>query len=92
MKEEKAVRRRKLCLASYVVEANIHHPTNTSLLGDGIRVITRTVLKVKKIGLAVGMPFVNHTKKMKKDLKLPFTELPVQIPSEDEESAGSNKS
>ena len=48
---------------SYVVEANIHHPTDTSLLGDGIRVITRTVLRIKRVGLAVGVTFVNHTKK-----------------------------
>lgn len=37
LKEEKVIRGRKLCLGTYVVEANIDYPTDSSLLGDGIR-------------------------------------------------------
>jgi hypothetical protein len=28
-----------------VVEANIHHPTDSTLLGDGVRVLTRNMKK-----------------------------------------------
>lgn len=66
LKEEKLVRGRKLRLDTQVVEANIHYPTDTSLLRDGIRVITRAVKRVRKAGLAVGVPFVNHLRKAKK--------------------------
>jgi hypothetical protein len=49
-----------------VVEADIHYPTDTGLLADGIRVITRTVVKLKKAGVEIGSKFVNHTRKVKK--------------------------
>jgi IS5 family transposase len=68
LKEEKMVRGRKLRLDTYVVEANIHYPTDTSLLGDGIKVITRVVSRLKKAGLAADVSFVNHTRKLKKVL------------------------
>ena len=32
-----------------MVETNIHHPTDSSLLGDGVRVITRTLHKIRKV-------------------------------------------
>ena len=32
-----------------VVETNIHHPTNSSLLGDGVRVLIRTMKKITQI-------------------------------------------
>ncbi len=41
LKEEKLVRGKKLRLDTYVIEANIRYPTDTSLLDDGIKVITR---------------------------------------------------
>ena len=66
LKEGKVVRGKKLRIDTTVVESDIHYPTDIGLLSDGIRVITRTILKIKKVGLAVGVPFVNHTKKMKK--------------------------
>ena len=31
-----------------VVESNIHYPTDSSLLGDGARVLTRTMKKIEK--------------------------------------------
>lgn len=68
LKEEKVVRGRKLRLDTYVIEANIHYPTDTSLLADGMKVITRAAVRVKKTGLALGTPFVNHARKVKKIL------------------------
>jgi len=66
LKEEKVVRGRKFRTDTTVVEANIHYPTDTGLLADGVRVITRTVVKLKKLADGVGRGFVNHTRKVKK--------------------------
>lgn len=40
-KSLKVTRGRKLRVDSTVVEANVHPPTNSRLLGDGVRVISR---------------------------------------------------
>jgi IS5 family transposase len=37
-----------------VVETNIHYPTDSSLLGDGVRVLTRMMKKVTEIAGAAG--------------------------------------
>ena len=66
LKEEKVIRGRKLRIDTTVAEANIHYPTDTSLLADGIRVISRTVSRLKKVVVKVDSKFVNHTRKVKK--------------------------
>ena len=66
LKEEKIIRGRKFRTDTTVMEANIHYPTDTGLLADGVRVITRTVVKLKKLVNGVGRGFVNHTRKVKK--------------------------
>jgi transposase-like protein DUF772/DDE family transposase len=49
MAQEKcAVRGRKMRVDTTVVETNIHYPTDSSLLGDGARVLTRTMKKIEK--------------------------------------------
>jgi IS5 family transposase len=45
--EEGVIRGRKLRLDTTVVETNIHYPTDSSLLGDGARVLTRTMKKIE---------------------------------------------
>lgn len=42
------VRGRKLRADTTVVETNAHYPTDSSLLGDGARVLTRTMKKIEK--------------------------------------------
>jgi IS5 family transposase len=37
-----------------VVETNIHYPTDSTLLGDGVRVLTRAMRKITDIVGAVG--------------------------------------
>jgi hypothetical protein len=37
-----------------VVETNIHYPTDSSLLGDGVRVLTRAMKKITAIAGAAG--------------------------------------
>src|SRR5215468_4266363 len=52
--EKKVVRGRKLRVDTTVVETNIHYPTDSSLLGDGVRVLTRTMKKITTLAGTVG--------------------------------------
>jgi transposase, IS5 family len=52
--ENKVVRGRKMRVDTTVVETNIHYPTDSSLLGDGDRVLTRLMKKVTAIAGAAG--------------------------------------
>src|SRR3989442_1432216 len=47
-RQRKVVRGRKLRVDTTVVETNIHHPTDSTLLQDGVRVITRTLHKIRR--------------------------------------------
>jgi transposase, IS5 family len=44
----KVSRGRKLRVDSMVVETNIHHPTDSALLGDGVRVLSRLIRRARK--------------------------------------------
>jgi len=44
----KVTRGRKLRVDSMVVESNIHQPTDSALLGDGVRVLSRLLRRAKK--------------------------------------------
>lgn len=47
-RERKVVRGWKLRVDTTVVETNVHYPTDSSLLSDGVRVLTRTLKKLKQ--------------------------------------------
>jgi IS5 family transposase len=47
-RQEKVVQGRKLRVDTTVVETNVHYPTDSSLLGDGARVLTRTMKQIEK--------------------------------------------
>lgn len=49
-REKKAVEGRKMRLDTTVTETNIHYPTDSSLLSDGVRVLTRTMKRIGEIG------------------------------------------
>src|SRR4030043_747223 len=53
-KDRKITRGRKLRVDTTVVETNIHYPTESGLLADGVRVLARLVRKVKQTGIATG--------------------------------------
>ncbi len=57
---EKGTKVRTDCL---VVESNIHHPTDSSLLWDCVRVLARLMKRAKK---AFGLDFVNHRLRAKR--------------------------
>ncbi len=46
-RERGVVRGRRMRVDTTVVETNIHYPTDSSLLGDGARVLTRTMKKIE---------------------------------------------
>jgi IS5 family transposase len=48
-----------------VVESNIHHPTDSALLGDGVRVLIRTMNKITGILGAVGTKLRDRSRSVK---------------------------
>ena len=48
-----------------VVETDIHHPTDSTLLGDGVRVLTRTMRKITEIVGAVGTKLRDRSRSVK---------------------------
>jgi len=46
--ERKVMRGRKMRVDTTAVETNVHYPTDSSLLGDGVRTITRLVSRTNK--------------------------------------------
>jgi len=48
------VQGRRMRVDTTVVETNIHYPTDAALLGDGVRVLTRTMKKITKLAGALG--------------------------------------
>ena len=68
----KVTRGRKLRTDATVVETNIHHPTDDTLLADGVRVISRLVCRVKGLipqgvrQAARGEPFRDRTRSAKR--------------------------
>jgi transposase, IS5 family len=56
---------RRMRLDTTVVETNIHYPTDSSLLGDGVRVLTRTMRKITKIAGEVGAKLRDRSRSVK---------------------------
>jgi IS5 family transposase len=53
-RETRVVSGRKLRVDTTVVETNIHYPTDSTLLGDGVRVLTRTMKYIQREGGQAG--------------------------------------
>jgi len=56
---------RRMRVDTTVVETNIHYPTDSSLLGDGVRVLTCTMNKITKIAGAVGAKLRDRSRSVK---------------------------
>lgn len=63
--EKKVAAGRKLRVDTTVVETNIHYPTDSSLLGDGVRVLTRVMKKVSEVSGQVGTELRNRSRSIK---------------------------
>ena len=57
---------KKLRIDSTVVESNIHHPTDSELLWDCVRVLTRLVKRAQRILGKAKVPAVDHTRRAKR--------------------------
>ena len=56
---------RRMRVAATVVETDIHHPTDSTLLGDGVRVLTRMMRKIANIAGAAGTKLRDRSRSVK---------------------------
>jgi IS5 family transposase len=56
---------RRMRVDTTVVETNVHYPTDSSLLGDGVRVLIRTMKKVRKITGEAGARLRDRSRSVK---------------------------
>jgi len=63
--EEGVAPGRKMRVDTTVVETNIHHPTDSTLLGDGVRVLTRVMKKIGAIAGAAGAKLRDRSRSVK---------------------------
>ena len=56
---------RRMRVDTTVVETDVHHPTDSTLLGDGVRVLTRIMRKVTQIAGAVGTKLRDRSRSVK---------------------------
>ena len=63
--EKKIVAGRRLRLDTTVVETDIHYPTDSTLLGDGVRVLTRTMKEIAQVAGAVGDKLRERTRSVR---------------------------
>src|SRR6266550_3103555 len=59
---------RRMRVYTTVVETDIHHPTDSTLLGDGVRVLTRTMRKITEIAGAAGAKLRDRSRSVKRRL------------------------
>jgi IS5 family transposase len=64
--EHGVVKGRKMRVDTTVVETNIHYPTDSGLLGDGARVLTRAMKKVEQRGGKLKRPIRDRTRSVNK--------------------------
>jgi IS5 family transposase len=76
---EHVVHGRRMRLDTTVVETNIHYPTDSSLLGDGVRVLTRTMKKITKLVGGAGAKLRDRSRSVKlRLLEIGRTDSPRQ--------------
>jgi IS5 family transposase len=64
-RQNKAAAGKKLRVDTTVVETNIHYPTDSTLLGDGVRVLTRVMKKISAVAGAAGTRFRDRSRAVK---------------------------
>jgi transposase, IS5 family len=63
--EHQVVAGRKMRLDTTVVETNIHYPTDSNLLGDGVRVLTRSMKRIMAIAGQQGARLRDRSRSVK---------------------------
>ena len=66
--EQKIVSGRRMRVDTTVVETNIHYPTDASLLGDGVRVLTRTMRRIADVSRCAGAGLRDRTRSTRRCL------------------------
>jgi transposase, IS5 family len=56
---------RRMRVDTTVTETNVHYPTDSSLLGDGVRVLIRTMKKITKIAGEAGVKLRDRSRSVK---------------------------
>src|ERR1700758_2035258 len=64
-RDKSVVTGRRMRVDTTVVESNIHYPTDSTLLGDGVRVLTRTMRKITDIVGMAGTKLRNRSRSVK---------------------------
>ena len=64
-REKRIIQGRRLRLDTTVVETDIHYPTDSSLLGDGVRVLTRAMKRIAQIAGAAGARLHDRTRSVR---------------------------
>lgn len=83
--ENKIVEGRKLRVDTTVVESNIHYPTDSTLLNDGVRVLTRVMKKVTEVAGRAGTQLRDRTRSVKRRM------LEIARASRDKSEKGQQK-
>jgi transposase, IS5 family len=64
-RDHRVAQGRRMRVDTTVVETNIHYPTDSSLLGDGVRVLTRTMKKITGIAGSAGAQLRDRSRSVK---------------------------
>ena len=64
-REKQGVKGRKMRLDTTVVETNIHYPTDSNLLGDGVRVLIRAMKRIGEIAAQQGARLRDRSRSVK---------------------------
>jgi IS5 family transposase len=64
-RDHRVAQGRRMRVDTTVVETNIHYPTDSSLLGDGVRVLTRMMKKITGIAGAAGTQLRDRSRSVK---------------------------
>lgn len=64
--KSKVVSGRRMRVDTTVVETNIHYPTDSTLMGDGVRVLTRVMKKVAAEAGSAGVSFRDRSRSVKR--------------------------
>lgn len=83
--ESKVITGRKMRVDTTVVETNIHYPTDSTLLNDGVRVLTRVMKQVADVAGEVGSKLRDRTRSVKRRI------LEIARASRDKSERGKEK-
>jgi len=66
--EKQVVTGRRMRVDTTVVETNIHYPTDSTLMGDGVRVLTRVMKKAAAAAAEAGVKFRDRSRSVKRSI------------------------